>query len=35
MNECAAISLRIDSSIDLMQLDKIYVMGKLISLDGS
>lgn len=35
LNECIAISLRIDGSIDLTQIDKIYVMGKLINLDGS
>lgn len=35
INECNAISLRIDGSIDLTQIDKIYVMAKLINLDGS
>lgn len=35
VNECVALSLRIDGSVDLTQLDKIYVMGKLINLNGS
>lgn len=35
INECFAISLRIDGSIDFTHIDKIYVMGKLINLDGS
>lgn len=35
IDEYIAISLRIDGSIDLTQLDKIYVMAKVINLDGS
>lgn len=35
IEQCHAISLRVDGSIDLSQLDKIYVMGKLINSDGS
>lgn len=35
INECVAISLRIDGSIDFTHMDKIYVLGKLINLDGS
>lgn len=35
INECWAISLRIDGSVDLTQVDKIYVMAKIINLDGS
>lgn len=35
ITDCLAISLRIDGSIDLTQMDKIYVMGKIINLDGS
>lgn len=35
LNECLAISLRIDGSVDLTQIDKIYVLEKVINLDGS
>lgn len=35
INECVAISLRVDGSIDFTHIDKIYVLGKLINLDGS
>lgn len=35
INESWTISLRIDGSIDFSQIDKIYVMTKIINLDGS
>lgn len=35
INECWALSLRVDGSVDLTQIDKIYVMAKIINLDGS
>lgn len=35
INECFAISLRIDGSVDFTHIDKIYVMAKLINPDGS
>lgn len=35
INDCIAISLRIDGSVDFTRIDKIYIMAKLINLDGS
>lgn len=35
INECWAVSIRVDGSVDITQLDKIYVMAKVINLDGS
>lgn len=35
VNECIALSLRIDGSVDFTQIDKIYVMAKLVNKDGS
>lgn len=35
INECLALSLRIDGSIDFTHVDKIYVLGKLINADGT
>lgn len=35
IENCRTISLRVDGSVDLNQIDKIYVMGKLINLDGT
>lgn len=35
INDCVAISLRIDGSIDFTHVDKIYVMAKLMYIDGS
>lgn len=35
IKESLALSLRIDGSIDFTHVDKIYVMGKLVNLDGS
>lgn len=35
INECVAQSFRIDGSVDFTQMDKIYVMGKLIDSKGS
>lgn len=35
INECWAVSLRVDGSVDLTQIDKIYVMAKVINADGS
>lgn len=35
IKECLALSLRVDGSIDFTHLDKIYVMGKMVNLDGS
>lgn len=34
IDQCLAISLRIDGSVDRSQLDKIYVLGKIITLAG-
>lgn len=35
IDNCVALSLRIDGSIDFTHVDKIYVMAKIINLDGS
>lgn len=35
IHDCVAVSLRIDGSIDFTHVDKIYVMAKLIKLDGT
>lgn len=35
IDECIALSLRIDGSVDFTHVDKIYVMGKLVNKDGS
>lgn len=35
INECWAVSLRVDGSVDLTQIDKIYVLAKIINLDGT
>lgn len=35
INDCWAVSLRADGSVDSTQIDKIYVMAKIINLDGS
>lgn len=35
INECWSVSLRVDGSVDSTQVDKIYVMAKLVNLDGS
>lgn len=35
INQCWAVSLRIDGSVGATQVDKIYVMAKVINLDGS
>lgn len=35
INECVALSLRVDGSVDFTQIDKIYVMRKLFDLNGS
>lgn len=35
INDALAVSLRADGSVDLTQIDKIYVMAKIINMDGS